>query len=199
MAAPKRAGPRVAAIILAAGGSRRLGRPKLLIPYRGVPMLRRAVEAAATAGCAEVLVVLGADRERYRPLLRGTAARAVDNPEHPEGMSSSIRAGLRALAGPVDGAIIMLADQPRIDAGIIRALIATYASTDRRIVSCRYGPVVGAPTLFDRALFMELLLLEGDQGARHVMETHPREVAAVEIPPEAGADVDLPEDLAGLQ
>lgn len=198
MAAPK-PGPRVAAIILAAGGSRRLGRPKLLIPYQGVPMLRRAVVAAGGAGCAEVLVVLGADRQRYRPLLRGAAARAVENPEFREGMSSSIRAGLRALAGPADAAIIMLADQPRIDAGIIRALIAAYASTGRRIVSCRYGPVVGAPTLFDRALFMELLLLEGDQGARHVMETHPGDVAVVEIPPEAGADVDLPEDLAGLQ
>lgn len=191
--------PRVAAIILAAGGSRRLGRPKLLIPYRGVPLLRRAMSAAADGGCADVLVVLGADREQYLPLLHGTTARLVDNPEFAEGMSSSIRAGIRALAGEVHAAVIMLADQPRIDAGIIRALVAAYETGGRRIIACRYGPVLGAPTLFDRSLFMELLLLEGDQGARHVMETHPHDVGAVEIPPEAGLDVDLPEDVAALE
>lgn len=189
----------MAAVILAAGGSRRLGRPKLLIPYRGVPMLQRAVAAASGAGCAAVLVVLGADRERYLPLLRGAPARAVVNPDHQEGMSSSIRAGIRALAASVDAAIIMLADQPRIDAAILRALITAYETSGKRIVASRYGPVLGAPTLFDRALFLELLLLEGDQGARQVMETHPGDVAAVEIPPQAALDVDLPEDLAGLQ
>ncbi|HEU5300223.1 MAG TPA: nucleotidyltransferase family protein [bacterium] len=195
-ASPRR---RVAAIILAAGGSRRLGRPKLLIPYQGVPMLQRAVAAAGGAGCAAVLVVLGADRERYRPLLRGSPARVVANPDHLEGMSSSIRAGILALPSAAEAAIIMLADQPRIDAAILRRLIAAYETSGKRIAASRYGPVLGAPVLFDRALFLELLLLEGDQGARQVMETHPADVAAVEIPPAAALDVDLPEDLRGLQ
>lgn len=186
-------------MILAAGSSRRLGRPKLLIPYEGTPMLLRAVQAALEAGCAPVLVVLGADRERYRPLLRDSPARVVVNADHAEGMSASIRAGIRALPAGVDAAVILLADQPRIDGPIVRRLIAAYGATGRRIVAARYGPVVGAPVLFDRGLFLELLLLEGDQGARQVMETHAADVAAVEIPPQAGLDVDVPEDLAGLQ
>ncbi len=189
----------IAAVILAAGSSRRIGRPKLLIRYRGVPLLRRAIDAAAGGGCRDVLAVLGADRDRYRPLLTGTPAREVFNPDHPEGMSSSIRAGIRALAPGASAAIIMLADQPRIDAAIIRRLIAAYRRSGRRIVSCRYGPVLGVPALFDQALFVELLLLEGDQGARQVMETHPADVAAVEIAPQDGLDVDLPEDVRGLQ
>jgi len=189
----------VAAIILAAGASRRLGRPKLLIPYRGVPLLRRAVDAAAGGGCAEVLVVLGAHRERYRPLLDGTPAREVYNPDFAQGMSTSIRAGVRALARRPQAAIILLADQPRITARIVRRLLDTYRRSGTRIVACRYGPVLGAPALFDRALFTELALLEGDQGARAVMETHPAEVAEVEIPPPAGLDIDLPEDVAALQ
>lgn len=189
----------MAAIILAAGGSRRLGRPKLLIAYQGVPLLRRAIDAAIGAGCAEVLVVLGADRQHYAPLVQGTSARAVHNPDHQQGMSSSIRAGIRALARHVEAAIIMLADQPRIDTGIVRRLTDAYAHSGKRIVACRYGPVLGAPTLFDRALFVELLLLEGDQGARQVMDTHPGEVGVVEIPPRAALDIDLPEDVAGLQ
>jgi len=188
----------VAAIVLAAGGSRRLGRPKLLLPYRGLPLLRRAVKAATDAGCSSVIVVLGADREHYLPLLRGTAARAIYNPDYNQGMSSSIRAGIRALPASVEGAVILLADQPRIDAAIVARLIATYQTSGKRIIACRYGPVLGAPTLFDRGLFIELLLLEGDQGARQVIETHPGEVAAVEITPQAAIDVDRPEDLRRL-
>lgn len=200
-AAPRRneSRRRVAAIILAAGGSRRLGRPKLLIPYQGVPLLRRAIDAASGAGCVEVLVVLGGDRDHYRPLLQGTPARGVHNPDYDQGMSSSIRAGIRALARHAEAAVIMLADQPRIDAKIVRGLIDAYTHTRKRIVACRYGPVLGAPTLFDRSMFVELLLLEGDQGARAVMDTHPRDVGAVEIPPQAALDIDLPEDVAGLQ
>lgn len=195
----RRPARRIAAVILAAGASRRIGRPKLLLTYQGVPLLRRAVDAAAAAGCAQILVVLGADRYRYRPLLEGTPAREVYNKDYSEGMSSSLRAGIHAIAARSDAAIVMLADQPRIDAQILRRLIATYRASGRRIVASQYGPVTGAPTLFDRALFLELLLLEGDQGARAVVDTHPGEVAVVEIPPVAGADVDVPEDVVGLQ
>lgn len=164
-----------------------------------MPLLRRAIEAAVGGGSADILVVLGADQRRYRPLLDGTSARAIDNPDHEQGMSSSIRAGIRALARRADAALILLADQPRIDADIVHRMIDAYARTGKRIIACRYGPVVGAPTLFDRSLFMELLLLEGDQGARHVIETHPADVSTVEIPPQAALDIDLPEDAAGLQ
>lgn len=189
----------VAAVILAAGASTRLGRPKLLLPHHGVPLLRRAVDTAVAGGCGEVVVVLGADHEEYRPLLAGLPVRTVVNAEYRQGMSSSIRAGVEAVSDHAQGAVILLADQPFIDAGIVRRLIETYHSSGMKIVTCQYGGVRGVPTLFDRALFLELLILEGDQGARQVMATYPRHVTAVEIPAAAARDVDTPDDARLLQ
>lgn len=191
--------PPVAAIILAAGESTRMGRPKLLLIHQSVPLLRRAVDAAVGGGCQEVVVVLGADRDRYEAQLTGSPARVAYNPDYHEGMSSSLRVGIEALSPDVQAAVIMLADQPFIDAAIIRKLLERYQTSGMRIVTCQYGSVRGVPTLFDRALFLELLILEGDQGARQVMEAYPRHVTAIEIPPEAARDVDRPEDLSILE
>ncbi len=190
--------PPVAAVILAAGASERMGRPKLLLTHRGVPLLRRAVDAAVRGGCDDVVVVLGADHERYRPAVEGTPARIVHNPEFARGMSSSIRVGMEALAEETRAAIIMLADQPFIDRDLIERLIDTYRTSGAKMVACAYGGVRGAPVLFDRALFLELLLLEGDQGARQVLDTYPRHVAVVEIPLDAARDVDTPDDARRL-
>ena len=141
-----------------------MGRPKLLLTHRGVPLLRRAVDAAAEAGCAYVVVVLGANADQYRPLLVGASARIVINEHYGEGMSGSIQLGIEALEDDVEAAVIMLADQPFIDAEIIRTLIETYRTSGKKIVVCQYGDVRGVPALFDRALFLELLLVTGDQG-----------------------------------
>jgi len=184
--------------VLAAGESRRFGQPKLMLPYRGVPLLRRAVDAAAEGGCSDVVVVVGAE-VTYAPLLTGTGARVVVNPSYKEGMSSSIRSGVEALPPECTAAVILLADQPRIDGGIIHTLLETYATSGKRIVAARYGDVRGAPVLFDRALFLELLVLDGDHGARAVMEAYPNEVAEVVIPAEAAVDVDRPEDVERFQ
>ena len=188
----------VAAIILAAGASTRMGQPKLLLTHQGVPLVRRAVEAAVGGGCTDVVVVLGANHEQYRPQLQGTPARLLHNPEFSQGMSSSIRIGIEALAEDTQAAIIMLADQPFIDRGVIERLIHTYVMSKARIVACEYGGVRGAPVLFDRALFLELLLLEGDQGARQVMTIYPRNVTTIEIPADAARDIDTPEDARRL-
>lgn len=189
---------RIAAIVLAAGASARMGRPKLLLTHRGVPLLRRAVDAALRAGCDDVVVVLGADREQYLPVLKGTPARIVHNPEFAQGMSTSIRAGIEALPEETGAAVILLSDQPFLDDGVIRRLIETYRMSGKKIVACAYGGVRGVPVLFDRALFLELLLLEGDQGARQVMATYPNHIAEVEIPLAAARDVDTPDDARRL-
>jgi molybdenum cofactor cytidylyltransferase len=192
-------GPRIGAVILGAGPSKRMGRPKLLLTYKGVPLLRRAVDAAVAAGCVETIVVLGADADQYRALLAETPAKAVTNEYFAEGMAGSIQVGIEALGDDIDAAIIMLGDQPFIDADIIRRLIGTYRSSGKKIVVSRYGNVRGVPALFDRALFLELLVVSGDQGARTVIETYPGHVATVEIPPSRAEDVDTPEDLDRLR
>jgi molybdenum cofactor cytidylyltransferase len=157
------------------------------------------VDAAAEAGCIDIVAVLGAGAELYTPMLAGSPARVVVNPFYMEGMSSSIRAGVEALAPECSAAVILLADQPGIDAGIIRSLLETYWTSGRRIVAARYGGVSGAPVLFDRALFLQLLVLDGDHGARTVIEANPQEAVEVVIPEAAGFDVDVPEDLDRLE
>lgn len=171
-----------------------MGRPKLLLSYKGVPLLRRAVDAAVTAGCSETVVVLGASADQYRGVLDGTPARIVVNQDFANGMAGSIQVGIEALGDDVVAAVIMLADQPFIDADIIRSLIDTYRSSEKKIVVSRYGNVRGVPALFDRALFLELLVVTGDQGARTVIETYPDHVAAVDIPEASADDIDTPED-----
>lgn len=189
--------PFVSALVLAAGPSRRMGRPKLALPVDGVPMLRRVVEAALHSRCRETVVVLGAHQEVYRPLLAGTAVRLVDNPEFAHGLSTSIRAGVAALSPESRAVVILLADQPRVTSHVIDRLIDTYTREGTRIVASAYRGVVGVPVLFDAALFLELLTLEGDAGARSVIETYPQHGVAVALE-DGWQDVDTPEDLARL-
>lgn len=176
-----------------------MGRPKLALTHGGVPLLRRAVNVAVEGGCGQVVVVLGADAEEYAPLLEGTPARIVRNPRYAEGMGGSIQLGVEALDQDVEAAVIMLADQPFIDAAIVRRIIDTYQTSGKKIVACEYDGVRGVPVLFDRALFLELLLVTGDRGARAVMDTYPKHVAAVEIPSAAARDVDTPADVERLR
>jgi molybdenum cofactor cytidylyltransferase len=189
---------RIAGVVLAAGASTRMGRPKLLLTYQGVPLLQRALDAATQGGCDEVIVVVGANRDQYAQQLAQTAARIVFNPYYAEGLSTSIRAGIEALSEDVGAVVVLVADQPFIDGKVVRQLIETYRTSGKRIVTCEYEGVRGVPTLFDRALFIELLVLEGDRGARAVVEAYPRHVATVEIPPWSARDIDTPADAKGL-
>jgi molybdenum cofactor cytidylyltransferase len=187
--------PFVSALVLAAGPSRRMGTPKLALPWDGVPLLRRAVNAAVGSRCRETVVVLGADQDRYRPLLEGAPVRIVENPEYEHGMSTSIRAGVEHLSAESDAVVILLADQPRITPAIIDRLIETYSEEGLRIVASAYKGIVGVPALFDRALYLELLTLEGDAGARPVIEAYPKHGVALPLEGELSQDVDTPADL----
>lgn len=191
--------PFISALVLAAGPSRRMGTPKLALPVDGVPMLRRVVEAALQSRCREVVIVLGAHAEVYRPVLAGASVRIVENPEYEHGLATSIRVGVAALAPESRAVVILLADQPRITAAAIDRLIDTYVVEGRRIVASAYSGTVGVPVLFDAALFLELLTLEGDAGARSVIEAYPQQGVAVPLPDDAWQDVDTPEDLERLR
>jgi len=119
------AAPFVSAVVLAAGGSTRMGRPKLALPVRGTPMIRLVVQAARASRCREVIVVLGTHAEIYRPLLDGLDAQIVINVDPAEGLGSSIRRGVEAVATDAQGVVILLADQPFVTADVIDRLIET--------------------------------------------------------------------------
>lgn len=189
-------GPFISAVVLAAGGSTRMGRPKLALPVRGVPMIRRVTQAALASRCREVIVVLGTNADLYRPLLEGLDVRLVENPDPGEGMGSSIRIGIEALSSDAEGVVILLADQPLVSAAVIDYLIETAASEGRRIVASTYRGTVGPPVYFHRALFLEMLTLEGDRGARSVIEAYPKEGLAVPLDDTAAVDIDTGDDLS---
>lgn len=191
------AGAPYSAVILAAGASTRMGRPKLAIPVRGVPIIRRVAEAALASRCGEAIVVLGAHAELYRSLLDGLAVRIVLNPDPSEGMGSSIRTGVAAVSPEAAGAVILLADQPLVTAEVIDRLIEAALAEGRRIAASEYRGAIVPPVCFHRDLFPELLALQGDRGARSVVLAHPQEVTMVPLSEPCALDVDTDADLTG--
>jgi molybdenum cofactor cytidylyltransferase len=195
----------VGVVLLAAGGSSRLGRPKQLLLHEGKTLVRRAAEAAVAAKCGPVVVVLGAQAPEVTAELTSLPVNTVQNPDWKVGMGSSLRVGLRALgaedsagASPImDAALVMLCDQLRVDAGHLRTLVKTFTRTRASIVASGYAGTRGVPALFSRALFPELDALAPDQGARGVIAREPSRVVEVALAG-GGEDVDTAEDLSRL-
>jgi CTP:molybdopterin cytidylyltransferase MocA len=192
----------VAAIILAAGESRRLGRPKQLVTWQGETLLNRAIRMATEATVSPVLVILGAQFEAVRASIESPSAIPVHNDHWRQGMGSSIVTGMRALhvcAPDAAGVVLMGCDQPRLTADHLRALLAPFASADSPlIVASSYAGVQGVPALFPRDTFAELRSLRGEKGARSVIEQASCPIVAIEFEG-GGVDIDAPEDLAQLQ
>lgn len=196
---------KIGALVLAAGASRRMGRPKQLLLYRGRSLLRHAAETAAASRCRPVTVVLGAYAENLRrelsdPLLP-RAVQIVENTGWTEGLGSSIAVGVRALVAAEEGVealVIMLCDQPLISAQFIDKLVETYERTGKPIVASEYKGTAGVPALFDVALFTELMALGGDRGAKQVIAKHLGDVTHVPFP-EGAIDIDTPQEYERLQ
>lgn len=184
----------IGAIVLAAGRSTRMGEPKLLLPFRGKPIVRHAVEAATGSRAKSVVVVTGHRADDVERELRGLAIRCVRNPDFAEGMSTSLRAGLRAMGPAVDAAVVLLADQPLVDSVVIDGLIALRETAGAPIVQPVYGDQPGNPVLWDRSLFGELMAQTGDQGGRELLRKYSDKIARLSIPdPRGQMDVDTPE------
>lgn len=182
---------RFAVVVLAAGGSARLGRPKQLLPYRGRTLVEHAVRTALASGAHEVVVVLGAETEAVREKLRELKVRFVHNREWAEGMGGSIRAGIASLSGEIDSVVVALADQPRITPDHLRALAEKVGNDEFSIAASSYDGVLGAPCAFARSQFSRLLSLSGDAGARALIRGQSG-VATIAFDG-ANVDVDTPE------
>ena len=193
--------PRIGIVILAAGSSIRLGKPKQLLEYEGKSLLRRSVEAALECGCESVVVVLGSEADELAKELRDLPVSIALNDSWAEGISSSIKAGLIKLFDMdphVAAVVVMLCDQPYVSEKSITSLVNTYRLSGKPIVAAEYDGVLGVPALFDRVMFDELMKLDGDAGARVVIRQNSSDKVAKVRAPEAAFDVDTPEDLQRL-
>ncbi|MGH2347293.1 MAG: nucleotidyltransferase family protein [Chloroflexota bacterium] len=181
----------IAGIVLAAGASRRLGRPKQLLPIGGRPLLDWVLRAMREAALGRIVLVLGHDAEVIRRALNLGGAGVVVNECHADGMSTSLRAGLAAMGPEVDGVIVAMGDQPFIGKDLIGALLAERVRTGLPMVAVDYGHYQGPPVYLGREVWPMAEALRGDQGARALLKNSPNRVATVHVPDRGMAlDVD---------
>lgn len=189
----------IAIVLLAAGGSRRLGRPKQLVRIAGETLLRRAARAASDTSCAHVLCVMGDATDELRAELSGTRAVVVRNAEWEKGIGTSIRAGVKAADElSAESVLVMLCDQPFVDAALLGALVSRFGAGGVLGAASRYAGTVGVPALFGPALVPSLRALRDDEGARKVLARASAELAVVDAP-DAAIDVDTEDDVARLR
>ena len=182
----------VTGLVLAAGGSRRLGEPKQLLPYGSGTLLDHTLETARASGFDQLIVALGGGSEEIRRQVDLSGAEVVENPDYGEGCSSSIAAGLSAVDARSEVLVLMLGDQPGVTAATVRALIA--GRGEATLAVCRYDDGRGHPLAFSRALFGELRELHGDKAVWKLMDRRAGEVVEVRVPGSIPPDVDTRED-----
>ncbi len=188
----------VAAVILAAGQSSRMGANKLILEIDGKPMVRHVAEAAVASRARPVMAVVGHEAATVMGVLDGLDITFVENPHFREGMSSSLRAGVATLPQSVSGALILLGDMPEIAPSLIDDMIA--ATDERAICVATHKGRRGHPVLFGRHYFPDLLKLDGDVGARNIMARHA--ACVVEIAADNAApllDIDTPDALTAFR
>jgi len=193
--------PRIGAIVLAAGLSSRMGSNKLLATVRGKPMVRHAVEAALGSAASPVVVVTGNGGAEVRSALAPLEPLFVDNPDFSRGLSTSLKCGLKALPADCDGALVLLGDMPDVSPALLDRLVAAFDPEENRAicVATRHGKR-GNPVLWARRFFPEMLAIEGDVGARHLVGQYGELVCEVEAADDAPlTDIDTPEMLAEYQ
>jgi molybdenum cofactor cytidylyltransferase len=191
---------KIGAIILAAGESLRLGKPKQLIELRGKTLLRHVVDAVTEANCSPTVVITGIHQAELRNELRMTEALVLENQNWRRGVGTSIRTGVQHLIEneiDVDGVLLLVCDQPFVNADTIRSLIRLREETKKSIVASNYAGTLGVPTLFDRSLFRELLSLSDQAGAKSIILKNRARVTQFAFP-EGAIDIDIWEDLEKL-
>jgi molybdenum cofactor cytidylyltransferase len=186
-------------LVLAAGASQRLGRPKQQVVFNGSALLVNTVAQARQSG-RRVYVALGSNAAQHQPLLPPEMAEVWVNPGWQLGMGHTLKFGLAALlrAHPVlDAVIVSVCDQPYLTAAVFQQLANAYHPARRPLVACRYAVGEGVPALFGRAYFDELLALPDDAGAKKILQRHAGRAGWVSFP-QGHIDIDTPDDLAAL-
>jgi molybdenum cofactor cytidylyltransferase len=199
---PLQTGRSIAAVVLASGRSSRMGGPnKLLAQIAGRPLLRMVVEAALASQARPVLVVTGHQRERVESALADLPVTFVHNPDYAEGLGTSLKAGIAALPAEVDAVVVCLGDMPQVDAALINRLIGAIDPDKGALVAV---PTIdgkrGNPVVWSRRFFPDLMAVEGDVGARHLIGRYGE--AVVEVPVSGAAaltDIDTPQALEALK
>lgn len=194
--ATESAGPSfVSAVILAAGMARRMGREKLLLTLDGEPLLRRVVREVVALGLSEILVVANKhNRAAVFAALSDLPVRVLTNERADEGIGTSIALAASSVAATSQGLLLLQGDQPFVERGMLRTLIAEWTSGSPDFVAASYAGVVTTPVFFARRLLDELRALRGDRGAKSVLERHATAGRVLDFPRWRGLDVDTPED-----
>ena len=189
-----------AIVLLAAGCSARLGKPKQLLKFNGKSLLQQMINTAGDTGINPLIVVLGANAALLSNEIDTEKAHPIFNKYWQTGMASSINTGLNFLVEKyplTDGVIFMMCDQPFVSAGLLKDLITAQKQTGKPIVCSNYQHVLGVPALFHKNIFPELLQLKGDTGARKIIQQHPDEVGSVQFL-KGNIDIDTAEDYENL-
>jgi molybdenum cofactor cytidylyltransferase len=186
----------VCGLVLAAGGSSRLGRPKQLLPYRGATLLDAVLDTARACGFDQLVVALGGSADAVRRQVDLGGADVVVNDAYGSGCSSSIAAALAAVDERCDLLVLLLGDQPGVRPAAVRALVA--GRGDAPLAVCRYDDGRGHPFAFGRAVFGELARLHGDKAVWKLLDRHGGAVAEVVVPGRIPIDVDTPDDYAAV-
>jgi len=181
----------VAALILAAGSSSRMGRSKQMLDIHGERLLERTTKTVLASGIRDVVVVLGADKDVHRQILASLPVTTVENDDWAKGMGSSIKCGLRHLTHvgtDYHGVLIFVCDQPLLTSEVISTILHTFRQTKKPIIASAYSNVPGVPVLFERSYFEKLMALPDDHGAKKVIQQNPSDVVTVPFP---GGEIDL--------
>ena len=183
-------------ILLAAGSSSRLGRPKQLINYQGKTLLQHSIEAAQHSAADVLIVVLGCNADLIQTHIESKEVSVLVHAHWKDGMSSSMQCGLRHLieTRQVDQVVLMLCDQPFVHQGLLDQLMLDKQTSGKGIIACSYAGTVGVPALFDQKYFSELLALKGTEGAKKVILNHQEDTFLVDFPLGA-VDLDTEEDV----
>jgi molybdenum cofactor cytidylyltransferase len=186
----------IATIVLAAGLSRRMGAPKMVLPWGNTTVIGQVVNVLSQAGLGEILVVTGGARSQVEAALRGSLARTVFNPRYQEDrMILSLQLGLAGLSSGIQAALVALGDQPQIKGEVVAAILSAYFASGAPLVVPSFQMRRGHPWLVDRSLWGEIMALQPPQTLRNLMNAHQDQIAYLNVLDDTILrDLDTPED-----